>query len=421
MTERVGDVDHTRAVDGDAVGLVETRDGERCSVSRAKRSGRARIRARHITGRNLANRRVVGIRDIHIARRVDCNTGGKRKARRAQGTIGARPDTSRSTRRGDGAVLRNPTNEMVISVRDVSCARSIHGDTKRVIKPGRSAETIDGPDTPRRAGQSLHDATGRNTTNRVVVRVGHIDVPESIDCHTRRSVETGNISCTVSAPSGIDGSCERRDHTSRRNLTDDVSGRIGDIEIARAVGGNGARIRKLRGCAGAVQGRDHANRACHRGDNGAGADRERGDGARGGRRGINRVGGETLKLVAAHTRGGIGDREGRCGRSRIGSTIRDISESAAGGRLALPLIGRGRGTRRNDGEDDRITDRGRDTGRLGRKSGRCSRGCDAQRKRLIRHGRDPRTGGANGKAERRTRIVRRCTGERSRGGVERRP
>ena len=177
MTEGVGDVDHTRAVDGDAVGLVETGDGERCSVSRAKRSGRARIRARHIDSRNLANRRVIGIRHIHNAVRVDCNTGGKREARRAHGTIGARPDTRRSTHRGNGAVLRNPTNKMVIRIRDVGCALGIHRDTQGVIKPGRSAEAIDGPDTSRRAGQSLHDATGRNTTDRVVVRVGHVDVP----------------------------------------------------------------------------------------------------------------------------------------------------------------------------------------------------------------------------------------------------
>ena len=77
---------------------------------------------------------------------------------------------------------------------------------------------------------------------------------------------------SVRAAGSACGSGERGDHACGRYLTDDVVAGIAHIDIARAVGGDAARVIKSRRSPGSIGAPDYAARTRERGDNACGRD-----------------------------------------------------------------------------------------------------------------------------------------------------
>src|SRR5438552_3761321 len=102
---------------------------------------------------------------------------------------------------GDVPGWRDLSDRSVELVRDVHVARRVDSEAFRIIEPCRGAEPIRCSSKAGRTGERDHVAGGRDHANRLVVGVGDINVAQRIDGDTFREVEARRGSRAIRAAS----------------------------------------------------------------------------------------------------------------------------------------------------------------------------------------------------------------------------
>ncbi len=87
------------------------------------------------------------------------------------------------------------------------------------------------------AGQSTDHAIRRNHAQRTIAGVRHVDIADGIDCNGAWLIKSRLRTRAVRTSTGVGNASQRRDCTMRRDFLNDVTARIGYIQIAGGVGG----------------------------------------------------------------------------------------------------------------------------------------------------------------------------------------
>ena len=134
---------------GDSYGSEQSATDPEPDSSLARRADNRRCRPGR---RDLADRRVVDVSDMDVARGIDRDTFRWVEPRRTARAIGAARDTRLLGKRSDDTGGRDLADRIVAGVGDIDVARGIDGGA------ARRAEAGDGPVLPTRAAASRMEA-----------------------------------------------------------------------------------------------------------------------------------------------------------------------------------------------------------------------------------------------------------------------
>ena len=151
------------------------------------------------------------------------------------GAISTTADKGRTSHRGDYSSGGDSANRVVGCIRHKYIRSGINRDTSRTIKSGGTTGPIGATGFPGQSSQRAHHTRRRDFANRVVERVGHINVACCVDCHTSRTAEACIASCPIRATNlpGLPGeSCY---NAGGSNFPNRVVVSIAYIEISCAV------------------------------------------------------------------------------------------------------------------------------------------------------------------------------------------
>ena len=147
MVVRIRHIDIARAVHRHAVGKIKPRGAAR-AIGAATAAGQTGQRGHHASGRDLADRVVVGVGHIDVARRVHRHAGGNIEPRGAAGAIGAAMLPGQSGQRGHHAGRRDLADRVVTGVRHIDVAGAVHRHANGIIKPRGAAGAIGAATAP---------------------------------------------------------------------------------------------------------------------------------------------------------------------------------------------------------------------------------------------------------------------------------
>ena len=195
---------------------------------------------------------VARVGHVDVARAVGGNAPRVPETGRSAGGVGRAAHPRGSCQRGHHTGRGDLADSVVVRVGHVDVARAVGGNASRVPETGRSPGGVGRAAHPRGSSQRGHLPGGGDLADGVVARVGHVDVARAVGGNAPRVPETGRSAGGVGRAAHPRGSCQRGHHTGRGDLADGVVARVGQVDVARAVGGNVAWAVKTGGGACAI-------------------------------------------------------------------------------------------------------------------------------------------------------------------------
>ncbi len=189
MRAIVGNIHRTAGVHGQPARLAETRSGAG-TIGRAAGTGRADQSAHRAGGSDLAYRAIVGVGDIDVVCTVHRNAHQPFEPCGAAGAVTAAVTTGAARQRGDDAGGGDLANRVIAVIGHVNIAAAVHCDTARLAEFCGGTGTVGATLRAAGTGQSRDDARRRDLANDVVGRVGNIKVAAAIECRAERLGET---------------------------------------------------------------------------------------------------------------------------------------------------------------------------------------------------------------------------------------
>ncbi|MNS29471.1 hypothetical protein D3C72_614720 [compost metagenome] len=247
----VGHVEGAGGVGDDGARVVEL--GARGRAVGVAGRARARHRRDGAVRRDAADAVVVVVRDQQRARGLPEDAVGAAQhrhglaavfeARHAGAGVGA-----------DGAVGRHLADHVVVGVGDVEVARGVEAGATRRHEHGHGGRAV-GQAGEAVAGQGGHHAGGGHLAHALVGAVRHDQLASGVhgDAVGRVEERGGAGAVGVAVAAG-----DRADDARGRDLADAVVGALGDVEVARGIHRQGARVVELGDRAGAVGGAGRA-------------------------------------------------------------------------------------------------------------------------------------------------------------------
>ena len=204
---------------------------------------------------------IVIISDVEGTRTVHGDTARIGKPGRSPGAIG-RAITRSARQCRHHAATRDLPDRVIIAVRNINVVRTIHSDATGIRKPGGRSGTVGRPDIKRAASQCCHHPTAGYHSNRVIVGIRDKDVARSIHRQTRRMPKPCSCSGSVNVSSlGESQARECGYHPAARDLSDRIVVGVGDVNIVRTVNRHTAWRRKPRGTPGCIRCSGNSRRA----------------------------------------------------------------------------------------------------------------------------------------------------------------
>ena len=185
---RVGHVDIPAAVDRQAERTAKTGSAAG-AIDETLLSGGPGERRYDAGGGNFSNHVIAPIGNVKIAGGVDGQPLGQVELRRAGGTVGGPDPEWRAGIRGDDARRGDFPDFEITRVGHIDIAGRIDGDTGGKTEPRRAARAVRGTRGPPAARQGRNDSRRGNHPDRVVDRVGHVQILRRIDGDRVRAVE----------------------------------------------------------------------------------------------------------------------------------------------------------------------------------------------------------------------------------------
>ena len=190
-------------------------------------------RSRH---HSLADRVVPAVGDEHISGGVDRDPVGRGETNGVARPLGGARDPRKSGDRAHRSSRRNFANRGVARISHVKRAGAVRRNTGWAAETGTQTQAVRTALRTRKSGQRGDRARTGDFANRMVVGVGDVNVARPVDGEPARVIETRVGAVTVcSAGIGAVATGERADHAARRDLADRVVARIGHVNISRRI------------------------------------------------------------------------------------------------------------------------------------------------------------------------------------------
>ena len=249
IVPRVCDVDAARRVDGDAVRVIERRAGARAAVAEETRRAGARDRGDDASARDPeAHAMVVPVRDVDVSLRVDGDAGRvvERRAR-AHAAVAAETPCPGARDRGDDARARDPqAHAMVVGVSDVDVARRVDCNAYWIVEcRARARAAVAAEVLCSGARDRGDDARARDPqAHAIVVGVRDVDVARRVNGDALRIAERGaRARAAVAAEARCSGARNRGDDARVWDpQTHAMVSTVRDVYVARSVQGDTPRI-----------------------------------------------------------------------------------------------------------------------------------------------------------------------------------
>ncbi|OQB91096.1 MAG: hypothetical protein BWX86_02093 [Verrucomicrobia bacterium ADurb.Bin122] len=250
MVARIGDIERARAVDENPRRAVKPCVRAR-AIRRTRHAGAASEGRHHAGGCHAADRVVTGVGDVGVTRSI--HRDGLRTPQARAGRRGIEVARSGADERRHAAVGGDPADGGVARIGHVERAVGLRGQRRGEIEQGHGTGAIRRTCARGDAGPGGNGAGGEHeAAHRVVAGVGDVEIARAIECEGLGHVETRGGTRAVRRARLAGGAGQCRHHARRRDAADRVVARIGHVEIARAVERQPGWIVETRGRAGAV-------------------------------------------------------------------------------------------------------------------------------------------------------------------------
>nr|WP_233575866.1 hypothetical protein [Noviherbaspirillum saxi] len=159
------------------------------------------------------------IRDIQVVGCIYGYASWSIELRSGANSIDATADLHRTCDGGGDTGRRDPSNDVVTSICNVYISCGIDGDSDRRIEARHVLWAVGAANNSHGAGERAHAAASIDLTDRVVARVGHINISRSIGCDPGRHSESCCCSDGIDRtwPTGIAGNQGQTSLTKGRN------------------------------------------------------------------------------------------------------------------------------------------------------------------------------------------------------------
>ena len=207
---RVAYVDVIRSIHGDAAGIIEL-GGRSGAIGRAGVQGTAGKSRDHAGRRDLANRVVVGIGDIDVARAVRGQAAGNVEFRAGPGAVVVSDFVERAGEGRDNATGRNLADRVGAGFRNIKIPGAVGRDTVGPGKTGGRAGAVGRAVLSRHASIGRDRSVGGDFPNRGVEGIRDEEIARGIYGGARGSVEAGGSAGAVGRAGLAGRAGERRE------------------------------------------------------------------------------------------------------------------------------------------------------------------------------------------------------------------